>query len=503
MAKEKSDDNLLEMRGVSKSFAGVTVLDKVDFNLRKGEVHVLIGENGAGKSTLMKILTGIYRKEAGEILLAGDDGHMDSIEFTNAKEAMDSGISMVFQEFNLINDMTIAENVFIGREPVVRGVLDRKKLWEDTRIELEKVDLDVHPGTLVGQLTTAHKQCVEIAKCLSHTARIIVLDEPTSSLSENEVTILFRLIRSLREKGVSIVYISHRMQEIFEIGDRITVFRDGRLIDTVEVGDTTESELVKMIIGREFENDNYDKKYEGEKEVMLEGRSISLKKFGTNIDFKAYSGEILGIFGLIGAGRTELVRAVFGIDSKGDGRLYKKGELLKIKNANDAIRYKIALAPEDRKELGLITMLDIRSNLTLVKLRELPKVLKSRKAESEIAGKYVNTLSIVTSGITQTVDKLSGGNQQKVAISKWLTMDMDILIFDEPTRGIDIGAKAEIYRIMRQLALEGRCIIMISSDLPEILRVSDRVLVMHDGEIKLDDMTRDLDQETIIQAAIK
>jgi ribose transport system ATP-binding protein len=497
------NDTVLRMCNITKRFSGVTVLDKVDFNLKKGEVHVLIGENGAGKSTLMKILAGVYQRSEGEIYLQDDTGELKAVEIENPLAALEMGISMVFQEFNLMENMSVAENICIGYEPVKGGILDRKTMYENTKEQLRRVSLDnVSPQTIVGSLTVAQKQCVEIAKCLSHNAKIIILDEPTSSLSEKEVIALFALIRALKESGVSIVYISHRMEEIFEIGDRITVFRDGQMIDTVNVADTDENRLVNMIVGREFVADDLSEENHHKKEVMLEGKNISVGNFGAKLDFKAYKGEILGIFGLVGAGRTELARIIFGVDPIGEGSLYKKGERIKINSPSDAIKYNIGLVPEDRKLLGLVTKLNVRDNLTLAKLRDFSWIMPSREKEINMTQEYIERLSIATHGQTQLVERLSGGNQQKIVISKWLAMNLDVLILDEPTRGIDVGAKAEIYNVMRQLAREGMSIIMISSDLPEILRVSHRVLVMHDGEIKLEASAKELDQGSIMHAAI-
>lgn len=497
------DDTVLRMCNITKQFSGVTVLDKVNFSLKKGEVHVLIGENGAGKSTLMKILAGVYQKSEGEIYLQNERGDLEQVEIESPSAALEMGISMVFQEFNLMENMSVAENICIGYEPVKGGILDRKAINAGAEKQLKRVGLEnVLPQTIVSSLTVAQKQCVEIAKCLSHNAKIIILDEPTSSLSQTEVTALFTLIRNLKEGGVSIVYISHRMEEIFEIGDRITVFRDGKMIGTVNAADTDENELVKMIVGREFVADDLSEEYYHEKEIMLEGKNISVGRFGSKLDFRAYKGEILGIFGLVGAGRTELARVIFGIDPIGDGELYKNGKQIKINSPSDAIKHKIGLIPEDRKLLGLITKLDVRDNLTLVKLREFPWILSSRDKETRLTDEYIKRLSIVTHGQTQLVERLSGGNQQKIVIAKWLAMNLDVLILDEPTRGIDVGAKAEVYNVMRQLAREGMTIIMISSDLPEILRVCHRVLVMHDGAIKLEASARELNQETIMHAAL-
>ena len=497
------DDTVLKMCNITKRFSGVTVLDKVNFNLKKGEVHVLIGENGAGKSTLMKILAGVYQRSEGEIYMQDKTGELKAVEIESPSVALEMGISMVFQEFNLMENMSVAENICIGYEPVKGGILDRKTMHDEAKKQLKRVSLEnVSPKVIVSNLTVAQKQCVEIAKCLSHDAKIIILDEPTSSLSETEVAALFTLIRTLKASGVSIVYISHRMEEIFELGDRITVFRDGKMIDTVNVSDTDENKLVNMIIGREFVADNQSEQNNYNKEVVLEGKNISVGNFGVKLDFKAYKGEILGLFGLVGAGRTELARMIFGVDPIGEGSLYKNGNKIKINSPTDAINNKIGLVPEDRKLLGLITKLNVRDNLTLSKLRDLPWVLLSRDKEISMTEEYIKQLSIVTHGQTQLVERLSGGNQQKIVISKWLAMNLDVLILDEPTRGIDVGAKAEIYNVMRQLACEGMSIIMISSDLPEILRVSHRVLVMHDGAIKLEASAKDLDQGTIMHAAI-
>ena len=496
-------DVILQMSNITKRFSGVMVLNKVNFNLRRGEVHVLIGENGAGKSTLMKILTGIHQKDEGRILLMDQEGELKEAELDSPVTALEKGISMVFQEFNLMENMTIAENICIGYEPVKGIVLDRKKMMQTAREQMRRVNMeDVSPTAVVETLTTAQKQCVEIAKCLSHDAKIIILDEPTSSLSEKEVVTLFSLIRSLKASGVSIVYISHRMEEIFEIGDRITVFRDGEMIDTVHVADTTENDLVKMIIGREFVSDDACEGERKHEEVRLEGRNISVGKFGKKLDFRIYKGEILGIFGLVGAGRTELARMIFGIDPMGGGVLYKDGKQIRIRNPRDAIRQGIGMIPEDRKHLGLITKLDVRDNLTLAALKKMPAVLKNRTMETSLTEEYIDRLGIVTAGQQQMIERLSGGNQQKVVISKWLALDLDVVILDEPTRGVDVGAKAEIYGIMRQLAEEGKSILMISSDLPEVLRVSHRILVMHDGEIKLNRPSNELDQEQIMHAAI-
>lgn len=499
---EKVKKTILKATGISKSFSHVPILKNVDFELDSAETHILMGENGAGKSTLMKIITGVYQQDKGNIYLDDGKGNLEEIAFSNPKMALEKGISMVFQEFNLMENMTIAENIFMGYEPVKKGLIDWNKMNQDALKWMEMVEIDAPPTELVENLSTAQKQCVEIAKCLSHNAKIIILDEPTSSLSEREVRTLFKLIAKLKKEGISIIYISHRMEEIFEIGDRVTVFRDGEKIDTLNIKDTTEQKLIQLMIGREFKESYSEYKIDENREIVLEAENVITSKYKDPISFKAYKGEITGIFGLVGAGRTELARVLFGIDRSPCGTIKKDGKVLNLKSAKDAINNKIGMVPEDRKQLGLVLKHNVQDNLTVVKLKDLPWLLKSDREEAQITDHYINALSIATRGGQQIVGRLSGGNQQKVVISKWLSLDLDVLILDEPTRGVDVKAKAEIYDIMRKLADKGVSIIMISSDLPEILRVSHRVIVMHDGKITLDGQTKDYDQEKIMHAAI-
>lgn len=499
MAKE-----ILKMRNISKTFSGVKVLHNVNFNLDKGEVHILIGENGAGKSTLMKILAGIHPMDRGGVieLSQGKDGELEKVDIDGPRTAQELGISMVFQESNLIDNISIAENIYLGREPIKNGVIDWEKMYNNTKEQLKKVKCEISPKTIVSQLSVAEKQIVEIAKSLSFDARIIILDEPTSSLSDREVDLLFELIRDLKKHGVSIIYISHRMQEIFTIGDRITVFRDGEWINTVLVKDTTEKELVKMMIGRKLEEDCATVNHKKKNEVILEANNITIANFKEPMSMKLHKGEILGIFGLVGAGRTEFAKILFGLDSIGDGEIIKNGKKIEIKGPGDAVANGIGLVPEDRKKLGFIKGMSVRNNLSLVALRYLKPILMTNNAEKSITEDHIKKLSIATRNQEQPVEQLSGGNQQKVVLSKWLAANPDILILDEPTRGVDVGARADIYELMRQLANDGMSIIMISSDLPEILRVSERVLVMHDGRITLDDYVENLNQEIIMHAAI-
>lgn len=493
---------MLKAVGISKSFSGVKILKNVDFELNAAETHVVMGENGAGKSTLMKILTGVYHQNEGTVYLRNDSGTLEETVLSDPKTALEKGISMVFQEFNLMDNMSIAENISMGYAPTNHGVIDWKAMNEDAKKWMQLVDLKLPPTMIVNKLSTAQKQCVEIAKCLSHNAKIIILDEPTSSLSEREVRTLFSLIGKLKKQGISIIYISHRMEEIFEIGDRVTVFRDGERVGTLNISDTNEKELIQLMIGREF-NEEYSEYDENrKKEVAIEVDGICTSKYSNPVNFKAYKGEIVGIFGLVGAGRTELARVLFGIDRSNVGTVKKDGRILKLKSADDAIAYKIGMVPEDRKELGLVIRHDIQNNITMTVLRKLPWILKSRREEASITDYYMDALSIAAINKNQIVERLSGGNQQKVVISKWLSMDLDVLILDEPTRGVDVKAKAEIYKIMRNLVEKGMCIIMISSDLPEILRVSHRVVVMHDGKIVLDGPTKKYDQEKLMHAAL-
>lgn len=499
------DNVILRATGISKSFSKVKVLKNVSFELKSGEVHVVMGENGAGKSTLMKILTGIYRQDDGNIYLKNDAGELEEVHFQNPKTALEHGISMVFQEFNLMDNMSIAENILMGYEPVKHGLIDWHVLENNAKKWMELVGLNVPPMTTVDRLSTAQKQCVEIAKCLSHHAKIIILDEPTSSLSEKEVRMLFDLIRKLKKNGISIIYISHRMEEIFELGDRVTVYRDGEYIGTVEVKNTNEDELIKMMVGRELQKNAFRNETRGNavKDIAIEADGVVTCKYPNPISFVAYKSEIVGVFGLVGAGRTELARVLFGIDKSKTGCIKKDGKEIKLLSPSDAIKNRIGMVPEDRKGLGLILSQNIINNTTTVKLREMPYFLKSQKEELKIAEEYIKSLSIVTPSPKQLVERLSGGNQQKVAIAKWLCMNLDVLILDEPTRGVDVKAKAEIYDLMRLLADKGTCIIMISSDMPEVLRVSDRIVVMHDGKITLDGPAAEMSQEKLMAAAIR
>ena len=495
---------IVEMDNIVKYFAGIKALNDVHLDLREGELHALMGENGAGKSTLMKILTGVYSKDSGTIKLASEDGSLKEVEIKTPLQAQHLGISMVFQEFNLLDNMDIAENIFLGREPVDRKhCIDKKKMYADAKKWLDKVHLDIDPKSKVSDLSVGFKQLLEIAKCLSFNARIIILDEPTASLTDRESETLFSIIDELKRNNISIVYISHRMEEVFNLADRITVFRDGTYIDTVERKNFKEDEIIKMMIGRELQEDVSARAIKGgSDEIALEVQNIKVYKNSTPVNLKLRKGEILGMFGLVGAGRTELSRVIFGIDPVGDGRILVDGKEIKITRPLDAIKAGIALVPEDRKDLGLILGMSVKDNILLPKLGTFTSPVLNKKDISNITGTYIQDLSIALASEEEEVKNLSGGNQQKVVIAKWMAMNPQILIMDEPTRGIDIGAKSEIYAIMRKLTEEGMSIIMISSEMAEIQKVSDRVIVMHEcsvtGEMSVDEAT----QATIMNAAI-
>ena len=495
---------ILEMEAITKSYGGVEVLHGVNFDLKSGEVHVLIGENGAGKSTLMKILAGAVPLDSGIIRVADETGELKRVNIKDPVTAQRLGVCMVYQESNLIDNISIAENLYLGNEPLRMGMVDWPTLYQGAVKQLEKVQCHADPKRLVETLSVAEKQTVEIAKAISSNARILVLDEPTSSLSDREVGILFGLIQQAKQQGIGIVYISHRMDEIFAIGDRITVFRDGSLINTVDVAQTTQSELIKMMIGRELERDEVPAhSLPDGTPVALSVRNFHVMGCETPVNFDLLEGEILGVFGLVGAGRTELAEMLFGITRAGNGTLVKNGRKIVNNSPDTAIKNGFALLPEDRKRVGLIGGLSIRENLLLVKLRELKAILWRGKQEREIAADYMKQLSVAARDQDQLVSNLSGGNQQKVVLAKWLSIQPDIMILDEPTRGIDVAVKAEIYQLMQQLAKRKVSILMISSDLPEILKVSNRVMVMHDHRVTLIEKRELLDQKRIMEAAIQ
>lgn len=469
----------VNMTGMTKSFGNNSVLRGVDFDIRPGEVHALMGENGAGKSTLMNILTGLHKADDGKILINNEEQL-----FANPKEAEEYGLSFIHQEMNTWSDMTVLENLFIGKE--IKNSLgwiktkEMKTLANKTFTELG-IQLDLNRD--VGTLSVGQQQMIEIAKSLMTNAEVIIMDEPTAALTEREIDVLFKIINQLTARNVSIVYISHRMEEIFKISDRITVMRDGISVDTKNTNETHNDEIVRMMVGRDLE-DYYPKKNAKIGEVVFEVKQLKQEKVFKDISFQVKSGEIVGFSGLMGAGRTEVMRSIFGIDALDEGELYLDGEKIQIKTPSDAIRQGIGFLTEDRKEEGLILDYSIRDNISLPSIDGFKKnMLIDTKAEEDFAEMLVKRLNIKSMSHEDPTSSLSGGNQQKVVLAKWVGIGSKVLILDEPTRGVDVGAKREIYQLMNELAERGVAIIMVSSDLPEILGVSDRVIVVHEGKL--------------------
>lgn len=471
------------MENINKSFPGVQALKNAYFELKRGEVHALVGENGAGKSTLMKILVGAYKKDSGRIIYKGRE-----VDIPNPRVAQEIGISMVFQELNLMPHLTVAQNIFIGREPRRRSFpifLDDQEINNKTKTLLEMLHVKVDPDVKVSELTVGKQQMVEIAKALSFNSEVIIFDEPTATLSEAETEELFNVIRKLKNQGIGIIYISHRLEELKKIADRVTVMRDGCYIGTENMDDLPIEKIISMMVGREIYETLREKEVEEDAEIVLEVKNLQRGKVFRNVSFKLRKGEILGFAGLVGAGRTEVARAIFGADPYDSGDIYVKGRKVNIKSPSDAIRNGIAYLSEDRKRYGLMPDLDVKTNIILPSMKDFLKALGfvDEKKSEKISKEYIDRLRIRTPSIKQKVRNLSGGNQQKVVVARWLLKNCDILIFDEPTRGIDVGAKNEIYKLLNELVKEGKSIIMISSELPEILRMSHRIIVMCEGRI--------------------
>jgi ribose transport system ATP-binding protein len=493
-------DVLVSMEGIDKSFPGVHALNQCQFEVCAGEVHALLGENGAGKSTMMKVLAGIYTPDAGRILYKGK-----AVTITGPRAAQQLGISMIHQELNLMPHLTLAQNVFIGREPRrgVRFWLNERAINAQTQQLFQSMHLNLDPRTKVADLTVAKQQMVEIAKALSFHSEVLIMDEPTAALTEAEIDELFRTIGQLRDRGVGIVYISHRLEEIKRICDRITIMRDGRYINTVGAQAVTIDQIISMMVGRTIYESAPEVPEAPNQEVVLEVKGLNRTGILKDINFTLKKGEILGFAGLMGAGRTEVARAVFGADRIDTGEIYVSGRQAQIKTPRDAVRYGIGYLSEDRKRFGLALGMDVESNVVLAAFKKFFGRLGwvDRHKTRATAQRYVEALSIKTPTIQQRVRNLSGGNQQKVVIGKWLTADTNILIFDEPTRGIDVGAKSEIYKLLNELAHQGKSIIMISSELPEILRMSHRVIVMCEGRITGELSAAEATQEGIMKYA--
>ena len=494
---------ILEMLNITKEFPGVKALDKVSFRVKKGEIHAIVGENGAGKSTLIKILSGVYPSGSydGKIILNGKERR-----FSNIKNSEMLGISVIYQELTIVKSLSICENIFLGNEISRNGVIDWNKAYNETKKVLNKVGLKLNPGSIVSNLGMGQIQIVEIAKAISKNVNILILDEPSASLSETEVENLFQILRKLKSKGVTCIYISHRIYEVFEVADTVTVLRDGKIIGTNKIDEMDENKLIAMMVGRKL-NQRFPRKKHISGEVVLELNNWTINSSENpdramlkDINFKARKGEILGISGLMGSGRTELAMSIIGAYG-----IYKKGEmffnkkLLKIKNPFDAIKSGISYLTEDRKDKGLVLMMTTKNNISLASNNKISKngIIDNNK-DIKISEVYVNKLNIKCSSIEQEVCYLSGGNQQKVSLAKWLFTKPKVLILDEPTKGIDVGAKLEIYNIMNDLVEQGICVIMISSELPEILGMSDRILIMYEGKLNGELSWEEATQEKIM-----
>ncbi len=486
---------LLEMRGITKRFPGVTALDHVDFELEKGEVHVLLGENGAGKSTLIKMLSGAYQPDEGEILVDGE-----KVEISSAMDAQALGISTIYQEFNLVPQLTVAENILLGRQPRRFGVVNGSKMRKDARELLERIKVRVNADARVEDLGVAQRQMVEIAKALSLDARILIMDEPTASLSGQEVGRLFEIIHGLQEDEVGVIFISHHLEEVTEIGDRVTVLRDGEYVDRVPAS-TDHSDFVRLMVGRDIE-DQFPRRKPEIGDVLLEVKNLSQEGVLEDISFELRAGEVVGIAGIVGAGRTELAEAIFGSEPADSGEVWVRGETLRPGHPREAKDRGIGFITEDRQGEGIVQPLSVSENLGLAALGDNSSLgLVNRRKQRQQAEKMIEDLNIRTPGPEQEIRYLSGGNQQKVVIGKWLLNNSKILIMDEPTRGIDVGAKVEIYELINDLTENGAGILMISSELPEVLGMSDRVLVMSQGHITGELLAEEATQENVMELA--
>lgn len=491
---------LVLMEGIEKHFPGVHALNQCRFELASGEVHALVGENGAGKSTLMKVLTGVYTKDAGRIMYKGKE-----IEITTPKMAQDLGISIIHQELNLMPDLTVAQNIYIGREPkkLLNLFLDEQELNARTQQLFQRMNLQMDPRIKVSDLTVAKQQMVEIAKALSFRSEVLIMDEPTAALTDTEIDDLFRIIHQLRDSGVGIVYISHRMEELKRITDRITIMRDSRYIETLETKYATIDQIISLMVGREIYSKPVESQKTSNQPIVLEVKHLSRGHVIRDVSFQLKKGEILGFAGLMGAGRTEVARAIFGADIRDSGEISIHGKPVTINNPHDAVSYGMGYLSEDRKRYGLLVGMDVETNITISSYKKFSRWGGwMNKAQTHAAAEqYAESLKVKTPSMNQEVKFLSGGNQQKVVIAKWLTRDSEILIFDEPTRGIDIGAKSEIYKLLNDLASQGKSIIMISSELPEILLMSHRIMVMCEGRITGELSNKEATQEKIMMLA--
>jgi ABC-type sugar transport system ATPase subunit len=488
---------LLEVRDISKRFPGVQALDQAHLDVNRGEVLALVGENGAGKSTMMKILSGVYQPDSGTILMDGQE--VTPKDPVTARD--DLGISIIYQEFNLALNLSVAENIYLGRFPTRRGFVHFDRLYREAGDFLELLGANLDPRASVSRLTVAQRQMVEIAKAISYQAKLLIMDEPTAALTTRETETLFELARGLREKGVGIIFITHRLDEIFEIADRVTVLRDGKTVGTRPIGEADRGTVVRMMVGRDLSELFADK----ESQIggpLLEVQHLSTPDLLDDVSFELRQGEIVGLFGLLGAGRTDLARALFGVGPTPSGEVRLGGKRVTVRSPADATRVGLGYVPEDRKLHGLVLPMTVRENVTLAVLRELSQATVVRRPqERKMTDRFIEDLDIRTPSREQKVNNLSGGNQQKVVVAKWLASDPKVLILDEPTRGIDVGAKAEVHAIMAHLAEQGVGILMISSELPEVLAMSDRILVMHKGRITGEFTREQATKENVMMAA--
>lgn len=489
---------ILTMKNISKSFSGVQALKSADLELKSGEVIALMGENGAGKSTLMKILTGIYHKDTGSIKYFGKE-----VEFKGPAQSEEAGISIVHQELNMMNDLTVAQNLFIGKEKTKGFFIDDNEMIKKSKDIFKLLNIEINPAEKIGNLTVGKQQMVEIAKAISKNSKIIIFDEPTAALTDSEIDELFKVIKDLREKGTGIIYISHRMDEINVISDRVVVMRDGEYVGTLVTKECDKNDIIKLMVGRTiFSDPKTSSAVKEDAAVVLRCENLCRGRDVKDVSFELRKGEILGFSGLMGSGRTEVARLLFGADKMDSGKIFINGKEVSINSPKDAVREGIGYLSEDRKRFGLIVEKSVEDNTVIASMDKfLSGVFIDRARTRKISDDYVKQLKTKTPGVEQLVKKLSGGNQQKVVIAKWLVKDCDILIFDEPTRGIDVGAKSEIYNLMEELVNAGKSIIMISSELPEVLRMSDRVAVMCEGRITKMLAIEEANQEVIMQAA--
>jgi inositol transport system ATP-binding protein len=492
-----SDDFLLRMEGIFKSFPGVKALDDVHLDVRPGSVHALMGENGAGKSTLMKILIGMYQPDAGTITLAGQP-----VEIPDTAAAIRLGISMIHQELSPVPELQVHENIYLGREPLNRfGLVDKQRMIADTKALFDRWQIAIKPRAVMKNLSVAETQMVEIAKAISYDSRLVIMDEPTSAITEREVDHLHRMIRSLRDTGVAIIYITHKMDEVFKISDDVTVFRDGRHVASQPAAELDRQKLIALMVGRELTH-MFPKEHAEMGEVVMSVRGLTRKGKAEDISFDIRRGEILGLAGLMGAGRTEVLEAIFGVAKIDGGEITIHGKPITIREPADAIANGLGLLTEDRKLTGIMGVLSVADNMTIASLdRFSPRGWLMKRRMNAECQRQREALAIKTPSLAQLIKLLSGGNQQKVLVSRWLLTTPDILMIDEPTRGIDVGAKAEIHRLMSTLAQQGKAILMVSSELPEILGMSDRVLVMHEGRITGEFTREEVTQEKIMTAA--